>query len=113
MTGMTFEPVPAHAMLGAMRIQPLPEIGVLDRLPVCRAPAVPFPGMYPSHDSVAQIFAVGVNVDEARTLERFEGLDCRHELHAVVGGLGVTALQFLDVLAEREDGAPAARTWVA
>src|ERR1700675_4590200 len=95
---MPTQPVPAHAMRGCERIEPLPEIDILDRLLVGRAPAVAFPLMYPSHDAVAQILAVGMDVDEARPLERIERGDRGHELHAVVGGMGLAALELLHAL---------------
>jgi len=41
-------------------IEPLPQIDVLDRLLVRRAPAVPLPAMDPAGDALTQILAVGV-----------------------------------------------------
>ena len=40
----------------------------------------------PLRDAVAQILAVGMELTVARPLQRFERLDRRHQLHAVVGG---------------------------
>ena len=71
------------------------------------------PGVDPGQNAVAQILAVGVDVDAARPLERFQGGDRRHHLHAVVGGVEFAALELLLAVAEGEDGAPAAGTGIA
>src|SRR5215472_11295431 len=49
-----------------------------------------------------------MDVDDARTLECLESRDCRHQLHAIVGGEGLAALQLLLAVAVKEDRAPAA-----
>jgi hypothetical protein len=54
-----------------------------------------------------------VDVDEAWPLEHFERRDRRHQFHAVVGGVGFPTLQFLFLIAEGEDRAPAARPRIA
>src|SRR5262249_15559732 len=113
MSGMAAQPVPPHATPPRERVEALPEIDVLDRLLVGGAPAVALPLIDPRHDAVAQILAVGVDVDEAGALERLERGDRRHQLHAVVGGVGLATLQLLDVIAEGEDRAPAAGTGIA
>ena len=46
-------------------------------------------------DAVAQILAVGVEVDRAGPLERLQRRDRRHQLHAVVGGVRLAALDLL------------------
>src|SRR6202790_2446157 len=43
MARMAPDPVPAHLMVRDRRIEPLPEVDVLDRLVVGGAPAVAFP----------------------------------------------------------------------
>src|SRR5262249_59028082 len=110
MTGVAAHPVPAHAMVRERRIETFPQVVVLDRLAIGRAPAVALPFLDPRHDAVAQILAVGVDVDEARALERLDGRDRRHQLHPVVGGGGLAALDLFFVDAGDEDRAPAART---
>ena len=65
------------------------------------------------HDAVAQILAVGVQIDPARPLQRFERGDRRHQLHAVVGGVRLAAFELLLVIAEGQDRAPAARAGIA
>src|SRR5262249_38484775 len=77
------------------------------------APAIAFPLVDPRQDAVAQVLAVRVNVDETGTLERFERGDRGHQFHAVVGGVSLATFQFLPVIAEGEDRAPAARPRIA
>ena len=100
-------------MLRAKRVQQLPQVDIFHWLLVGGAPSVALPAVQPSRDSVAQVLAIGVNIDEARPLERRERRDCGHELHAVVGGVRLAALELLHVLASRENGAPAARAGIA
>src|SRR5882762_5710828 len=64
--------------------------------------------MDPAGDALAHILAVGGEVDAARLLQRLQRRDRRHQLHPVVGGVGLAALQFLLGVTEFEDGAPAA-----
>src|SRR5262249_9106705 len=111
--GMAAYPMPAHAMTCQQRIEPLPKIDVPDRLSVRSAPAVALPLIDPRQNAVAQILAVGVDIDETRPLQRFERGDRRHQFHAVVGGVRLAALELLFVIAEGEDRAPAARPRIA
>src|SRR5262249_5226409 len=83
----------------------MPKIDVPHRLSMGGAPAVALPLVDPRQDAVAQVLAVGVNVDETGPLERFERRDRRHQFHAVVGGVSLATLQFLPVIAEGEDRA--------
>ena len=95
------------------RFEPLPEVDVLHRLLVGGAPAVALPARDPGMMPSAQILAVGVEIDAARPLERFERGDRGHQLHAVVGGLRLAAFEFLLAIAEGQDRAPAARARIA
>src|SRR6266566_6135546 len=61
--GVAPDPMPAHIMRLQGGIQPLPQINILDRLPVRRAPAVPLPAVDPAGDALTQILAVGVEID--------------------------------------------------
>src|SRR4051794_8992238 len=69
--------------------------------------------MDPAGDALADILAVGIEVDAARLLQRLQRRDRRHQLHAVVGGVRLKTLQFLFDLAEFQDRAPAAWAWIA
>ncbi len=95
------------------RIEPLPQVDILDRLLLGRAPAVALPLRHPGQDAVAQVLTVGMDVDQARPLERVERRDCGHELHAVVGGMRLAALELPHVRAGGQDRPPAARTRIA
>src|SRR5450756_1389697 len=109
MTGMAFHPVPMHGVKGERRIQTLPEVDILDRTLVGGAPTVALPAMNPTHDAVAQVLAVGVNIDHAGPLERLQRRDRRHQFHSVIGGVRLAALELLLVVAESQNCAPAAR----
>src|SRR5262245_66584835 len=62
--GMAAHPMPADSMTFQQGIEPLPEIDIPDRLPIGGAPAVALPLVDPRQDTIAQILAGGVNVDE-------------------------------------------------
>jgi hypothetical protein len=67
------QPMPPDLVLCRYAVEALPEIHILHRFLVGRAPAIAFPLMNPAHHSACGIFAVRVQVDQARPLERFEG----------------------------------------
>src|SRR5690606_27995210 len=73
-----------------------------------RAPAVALPAMDPARDAVADIFAVRIEVRRDARFQGFEGGNGRHQLHAVVGGQRLAALEFLAVTVPDQDGTPAA-----
>src|SRR5579863_7798407 len=97
---MALDPVPAHLMRLERGVEALPQLGVLDRLLVGRAPAVFLPAVYPAGDALTHILAVGIKIDRARLFERLERRNRRHQLHPVVGGVRLAALQFLFGVAE-------------
>ena len=66
MAAVTLDPVPFDAVRRSGFDQLLPQIGVLDRLPVRGAPAVLPPFVDPAGDPVADVIAVGVKRDAAR-----------------------------------------------
>src|SRR5258708_10173680 len=110
---MAFTAAPPPGAPTTNRLEPLPQVNILDRLLVGGAPAVALPLIGPGHDAVAEILAVGVQIDQAGPLERLERRDRGHQLHAVVGGVGLAALELLDPIPERQDRAPAARPGIA
>src|SRR6267378_8471148 len=111
--GMAAHPVPPYRVVGERGIEPLPQIDILHRLAISGLPPVAFPTLDPGHDAVAQILAVGVKVHGAGSLERLERRDRGHQLHAVVGGVRLAALELLLVVPEAEDRAPTARPGIA
>ena len=64
-------------------------------------------------DAVHDIFAVGVEIDRAGLLQRLQRRDRGHQLHAVVGRLGLAAGQFLGRAVVAQDRAPAAGPGIA
>src|SRR6202048_2063480 len=106
--GMARDPAPAHRMRLQRRSEALPEFGILDRLLVGGAPAVFLPAMDPAGDALAHILAVGGEIDHAGPFLCLQRRDRRHQLHAVVGGVRLAALQLFFGVAESEDRAPAA-----
>jgi len=69
-TGVTAHPLPVDDVPGSRGVEPLPEIDILDRLLVGRAPVAPFPAVDPFGNAVAEILAVAVEPDTARALQR-------------------------------------------
>ena len=93
---MALDPVPVDLVALRRRVEPAPEVLVLDRLLVGGAPAVALPAGDPARDAAAQILRVGVQIDVARALQRLQRCDRRHQLHAVVGGERLAAAELLD-----------------
>ncbi len=112
-TGVTAQPVPADLMRVHRGIEPLPQIDILDRLFVGRTPAITFPSRQIGHHAIAEVLTIGVQIDPARPLERFKRGNGGHQLHAIVGGVCLTAFELFLVVAEGEDRAPAARAGIA
>src|SRR5699024_2832666 len=95
-----------------------PEVVVLDRLPCGCRPPVRFPSVDPAGDAVAEIGAVGDDVEGRGAAQGLERGDGGHELHAVVGGHGLAALELARLegapaFAGEEERAPAAGAGVA
>ena len=112
MARMALDPEPLHRVRAGRGVQPGPQVGVLDRFLVRRLPAVTFPGGEPPGDAVAQVHAVGVDVHDGRPGQALQPPDRRHDLHAVVRGHGLPAVDLLLVAAVPQDGAPPARARV-
>ena len=97
----------------ARLVEALPQLGVLHRLLVGGPPAVPLPAVDPGGDAVLHVLAVGVQLDAARPLQRFERRDRRHQLHAVVGGRRLRRRRSPCGVAVAQDRAPAAGAGIA
>src|ERR1051326_424009 len=113
MAGVAAQPMPMHFMVPQRRVEPLPQVDVADRLLVGGAPAVLLPGVDAFGDAAAQVLAVGIELDDARAFERLERRNGGGELHAVVGGMRLGALELALVPVPGEHCAPAARPRVA
>src|SRR5690606_19538723 len=100
-------------MAAASFVKRLPEFDILHRLLVGRLPAVALPGLDPASDALAQIIAVGVEVDGAGPLECVERFDRGRQLHAVVGGSGLAARRLLHRAVVAQHRAPDAGPRIA
>ena len=107
---MTLDAEKPHLMLPHQRQQFFPELLILHRLFGSVAPMVLFPGNIPFFaETICDIGAVCEYLDFLiRLFERFERLDDRGQLHAVVGRVGLPAEELLLMLPIFEDCAPAA-----
>ena len=108
MAGVTAQPVPMHFVALQRRVELLPQVDVAHRLPVGGAPAIAFPDMDPFGDAAAQVLAVGMEIDDARALERLERRDGGGELHAIVGRMRLAAFELALLAVPGEHRAPAA-----
>jgi hypothetical protein len=97
---MSFHPFPLDLMLVRERLEPLPQIDVLYRLFVGRAPAAPFPIVYPDADALLHIQRIGKQSHMAGAGQCGKAFDDGRQLHAVVGRGRLAAMQLLDVPAE-------------
>src|SRR5574340_115449 len=106
-------PVPANAMARRLRFELAPQLRVLHRLAVARAPAVLLPGADPRLHAVLHVLRIGVKLDLGALRQRFERADHRDELHPVVGRLRLSAEELFLAPVPDEKRAPAARSGVA
>src|SRR5271157_1497771 len=118
MAAMAQDVLHVDIVLGEEFVEPLPEVGVPDRLetpPLLALPALAFPVGQPLADALGHILAVGDELHAAAALERGQPLDHAGKLHAVVGRLvlrarGIALLSSCRVL---QDVGPAARARIA
>src|SRR4051794_40338716 len=113
MSGMSFPPPPLDLMLVRQRFEALPQVDVLHRLLVRRAPAAPLPIVYPDADSLLHIERIGKQPHTTAPRQRTQAFDDCGELHAIIGRRRLAAMQLLDVSSEPEQYAPASRTRIA
>src|SRR3990167_9972004 len=110
---MALAPKSLHPVPPTFLNQSLPQIGVRDRLFRRGLPAVFLPAEYPFGDAVANIYAVGGQLDVAAALQRGERLDRGHQFHAVVRRIGLAPRQGFYDVAPAQHGAPATRAGIA
>src|ERR1700722_3865644 len=111
--GVTLDPVPADLVRCHRGDEALPQVDVLDRLLGRGLPAVALPSGQPPGDPVEHVLAVGVELDRDRSAERLEGGDRGQQLHSVVRGRPIAAVQLLHHGAVSQPHSPATRTRVA
>src|SRR3954469_7833949 len=112
MPAMAFDPAPFDPVALGGRDQLLPQLRILDRLLVRRAPAIALPVVNPARDPIADILAVGMKLDAARPFQGLERLDRRHQLHAVVGRERLAARDLPLLFTHAQECRPAARARV-
>ena len=107
--GVTAHPMPFHLVALLRRVEPLPQLDVLDRRARRRPPALALPAVDPRADALLHVLGVGVKIDARGLGERFERRDRRHQLHAVVGGRCFPAGQLLAMAVRRSGWRPSRR----
>jgi hypothetical protein len=113
MAAVPLDPVPFDPVRGRRGEQFLPQLGVLDRLPVGGVPAVLPPLVDPAGDSVANVIAVGMELDPARALQRLQAADRGDQLHPVIGGQRLAAGNLALLVANAKKRRPAPRARIA
>src|SRR5690606_25046871 len=91
MAGMAAHPLPVDLVALYLLVERLPQIGVLHRLSRSGFPAALLPVRQPFLDAAHDIFGIGHQAHLAWTLEFGQCADGGGQLHAVVGGFGLTA----------------------
>ena len=87
---MPLNPDELHLMLALCGKQALPQVAVLNGLLVGCFPPALFPAVNPVLvKGVDDVLRIGMDLGLAGAVERLERHDNGHELHAVVGSLGV------------------------
>ena len=99
-------------MLFNLGIEQLPEIGILDRFFIRCLPAIALPAVNPLVDALQDVLRIGVNLPANRALQRLNGADGSHQLHAVVGGCFLATPEFFFFVPSAQDRSPAARAGV-
>src|SRR5438270_4627761 len=111
--GMASDPVPLHVVQGCQLVEPLPQVDILHRFLGGGAPAAALPVVHPFRDPPRHVQRIGIEPHPAGALERREGADRRGEIHEVVRGAGLTAIELALRALGAQQRAPAARAWIA
>src|ERR1035438_65636 len=113
MSSMSFKPLPGDLMPRGGLIKLSPQIVVLHRLPVNRAPVVGSPARQPFGDALAQVFGIGEDGDLASFFKCRERRESRLELHPVVRGGRLTPGELTHVSPVAKQRRPPARSGIA
>ena len=115
---MAPHPVEPHLVRFKLGQQGFPQVAVQHglSLPLLRrlAPAVGLPVLQPTLvNGIYSVAGIRVYLHLARARKRPQTFYDRRELHAIVGGIGMAARQFLLDTAVAEDSPPAPRSGIA
>src|SRR3954469_20066068 len=114
---MALYPMLLDVVEGATVVQPLPQVHVLHRLLVRRAPGAALPAVDPFRNALLHVLRIGVDAHPARALQGFERADDRSHLHAIVRGVGLAApellLRFRSAAFHPENNAPSSWPGIA
>src|SRR5512132_18166 len=110
---MAAHPVPADRMLPGELVELAPQLRVLYRLAVARAPAVSLPRLDPLLDAVLHVLRIEIQIDVGAALQRLERANDRGEFHPVVRGLALATEEFALAPIANQQRAPTARTGIA
>src|SRR5450432_3987509 len=110
---MALDPAPFELVSCGQLIQPLPQVLILDRLLVGRAPPALLPVMHPLGDPAAHVLRVGVDAGLDWTLERLKRAYDSCQLHAVVSREALGATQFLLGLTHDQQRTPASGSGIS
>src|SRR6266545_4291909 len=113
MRGVTAGPGPFHSVTLSQVVQFVPQVLVDDGLLIRCHPAAPLPVVDPGCNTVLEIFRIGDHLDLTRLFERAQPPDGGGQLHAVVGGAGLTAVAFTRPGLVSQDVSPTSGTWIA
>ena len=90
-----------------------PQVAVFDGLPFAGFPAVFLPAFDPFGDAIDEVLTVSDDAQGALSGRLLEPSDGGLELHAVVGGMGISPAVFVVLCAINDDGGPASAPRVA
>ena len=111
---MALDPVVMQGMDVRQLQKPVPQVGIEGGLFVGLDPAPLLPARGPAlGQSVDDILGIGPQLHNTGLFEQGQSRNDGGKLHAVVGGVGLTAGEFLAVGSIHQNGAPASGTGIA
>src|SRR5476649_2800911 len=113
MPGVALEPVPGDLVARSLFVQRAPEVVIFHRLLRLGLPPIDLPAMNPGRDAVFDVIRVRVEIDQAGSLERGEGLDGSLEFHPVIRRRRDSAADFLGLSVTGQRRRPSAHAGVA
>src|SRR3569623_126843 len=106
-------PGPADVVPGNFVVERFPQIAIDDRLLLRRNQAALFTVRNPLRDAVFYVLGVGDDFDLALLAQRAKPYNRGCELHAVDGGVGFAAEQFLAMFAVNENRRTSSASWIS